>query len=61
MPLFAITRLPSLVAIMLRMTWPPDGIAQVWNFSVCGSKRTMVLGRTPDSLYQTMLPIAVIA
>jgi hypothetical protein len=45
--------LPSRVAIMLRTTPPPEGIAQVWNFSVFGSKRTRVLGLTPDSLYQT--------
>jgi hypothetical protein len=38
---------------MLRTTPPPDGIAQVWNVSVDGSKRTNVFGRTPDSLYQT--------
>src|SRR6266702_2193294 len=52
-PLQAITRLPSGVAIMLRTTPPPDGITQVWNFSVLGSKRTSVFGLTPDSLYQT--------
>ena len=53
MPLSAIAMLPSRVTIMLRTTPPPDGIAQVWNVSVDGSKRTNVFGRTPDSLYQT--------
>src|SRR5437016_4577770 len=53
-PLQAITRLPSGVAIMLRTTPPPDGITQVWNFSVLGSKRTSVFGLTADSLYHTM-------
>jgi len=28
---------------------------------VAGSKRTMVLGSTPDSLYQTTRPIEVMA
>ena len=37
---------------MLRTTPPPAGIAQVWNFSVLGSKRTSVFGFTFDSLYQ---------
>src|SRR5262245_15013702 len=32
---------------------PPPGMAQLWNFSVLGSKRTMVLGLAPDSLYHT--------
>src|SRR5687768_13893798 len=50
------TKLPSGVDIMLRMTPPPDGIAQVWNFCVAGSNLTIVFGRTPDSLYQTSLP-----
>ena len=40
--------LPSRVTIMLRTTPPPEGIAQVWNFSVSGSNRTSVFGRTPD-------------
>jgi len=34
---------------------PPPGIAQLWNFSVVGSKRTIVFGLLPDSLYQTRL------
>src|SRR5262245_45597448 len=51
-PLHAITRFPSGVAIMWRTTPPPDGITQVWNFSVLGSKRTNVFGLTADSLYQ---------
>ena len=43
--LSAITMLlPSRVVIMLRTTPPPDGMAQVWNFSVLGSKRTSVFG-----------------
>ena len=45
---------------MLRTTPPPDGIAQVWNFSVWMSKRTSVFGLTFDSLYQITLPIAAI-
>ena len=52
-PLSAMAMLPSRVTIMLRTTPPPEGIVQVWNFSVAGSKRTSVLGRTPASLYQT--------
>src|SRR5262245_11742949 len=32
---------------------PPPGITQLWNFSLAGSKRTMVFGLAPDSLYQT--------
>jgi hypothetical protein len=43
---------PSSVVIMLRTTPPPAGIAQVWNFSVFGSNRTIVFGFTADSLYQ---------
>jgi hypothetical protein len=38
----------------LRTTPPPEGIAQDWNDSVFGSKRTSVFGVTADSLYQTM-------
>src|SRR3954452_22322076 len=52
-PLHASARLPSFVAIMLRTTMPPEGMIQLWNFSVFGSKRTSVFGLTPDSLYQT--------
>jgi hypothetical protein len=37
---------------MLRTTPPPEGIGQLWNYSVFGSKRTTVFGSTPDSLYQ---------
>src|SRR6266566_2496819 len=51
-PLHARARLPSRVTETLRTTPPPEGIAQVWNFSVFGSKRTIVFGFTPDSLYQ---------
>ena len=51
-PLQASARFPSRVTDTLRTTPPPDGIAQVWNFSVFGSKRTRVFGLTPDSLYQ---------
>ena len=54
--LSAITMLPSRVVIMLRTTPPPAGIAQVWNFSVLGSKRASVFGFTADSLYQ-MAPL----
>src|SRR5215471_6015837 len=50
-PLQASTRLPSRVGIMFRTTPPPDGISQVWNCSVLGSKRTIVFGFVPDSLY----------
>src|ERR1017187_7077533 len=53
-PLSVRTSLPSVVCIMLRTTPPPAGIAQVWNFSVLGSKRTSVFGLTADSLYQMM-------
>src|SRR5258705_10110959 len=60
-PLSVRTSLPSVVCIMLRTTPPPAGITQVWNFSVLGSKRTSVFGRTPDSLYQTMPSMMVIA
>src|SRR5438477_10859883 len=38
---------------MLRTMSPPPGMAQLWNFSDCGSKRTMVFGLAPDSLYQS--------
>src|SRR5260370_36762816 len=54
----ASARLPSLVGIMLRTVPPPDGIFQVWNFSVLGAKRTRVLGLAPDSLYQRTSPTA---
>jgi len=40
------------VATMLRTVPPPDGIDARANCSVFGSKRTMVLGFTPDSLYR---------
>lgn len=45
---------------MLRTTPPPEGMGQVWNFSVLGSKRTSVLGLVLDSLYQMISPTAVI-
>src|SRR5262249_37664921 len=51
-PLSAIAILPSFVGMMLRTTPPPPGMIHVWNFSVFGSKRTIVFGRTADSLYQ---------
>src|SRR5215470_15277243 len=51
--LLAVTGLPSGVTSMLRTMSPPPGITQLWNFSVAGSKRTMVFGLAPDSLYQT--------
>src|SRR6478672_1990284 len=38
---------------MLRTMSPPPGIAQLWNFSVAGSNRTIVFGLAPDSLYQS--------
>src|SRR5215470_17769322 len=50
--LSAITIFPSRVVIIFRTTPPPAGIAQLWNFSVFGSKRTSVFGLTADSLYQ---------
>ena len=53
-PLPAIQMLPFLSGIMWRTTPPPDGMTQLWNFSVLGSKRTMVFGLTPDSFYQMM-------
>src|SRR5919199_6214798 len=58
-PLHASARLPSRVTDTLRTTPPPDGIAQVWNFSVFGSNRTTVFGFTPDSLYQMTSRIEV--
>src|SRR6185503_16634933 len=46
---------------MWRMMPTPDGIAQLWNFSVFGSNRTSASGRCPDSLYQMMSSITSIA
>ena len=44
------------------LTMPtPEGMAQLWNFSVFGSKRTSVSGLMPDSLYQTMSSTTAIA
>src|SRR5262249_53662932 len=54
--LLASTKSPSFVTSVLRTMWPPPGIAQLWNFSVFGSKRTTVFGSTSDSLYQ-MTPL----
>src|SRR5262249_53172809 len=51
--LLASTALPSRVTSMLRTMSPPPGIAQVWNFSVCGSNRTTVFGLAKDSLYHS--------
>src|SRR5437879_12330233 len=50
--LLASTKLPSFVTSVLRTMLPPPGIAQLWNFSVLGSKRTTVFGLDSDSLYQ---------
>src|SRR5439155_17728179 len=58
--LLASRKLPSGVTDVLRTIFPPPGIAQLWNFSVLGSKRTTVLGVDPDSLYQMMSLIAEI-
>jgi hypothetical protein len=44
---------------MFRTTPPPDGMIQVWNFSVLVSKRTTVFGLVFDSLYQMTSPTAV--
>ena len=51
-PLSAMAILPSRVGMMLRTTPPPPGMIHVWKVSVFGSKRTIVFGRTADSLYQ---------
>src|SRR5262252_6955698 len=51
--LLAVTGFPSGVTSMLRTMSPPPGIAQVWNFSVLGSNRTIVFGLANDSLYQS--------
>src|SRR5579871_3629404 len=53
--LLASSTLPSRVTSMLRTMSPPrrPGIAQVWNFSVLGSKRTMVFGLAYDSQYHS--------
>ena len=56
--LLARTKLPSLVTSVLRTMLPPPGIAQLWNFSVLGSKRTTVFGAASDSLYQMTSLIA---
>ena len=53
MRLLAVTGLPSGVTSILRTMSPPPGMAQLWNFSVFGSKRTMVFGLANDSLYQS--------
>src|SRR5713101_100778 len=52
--LLASTKSPSRVTEVLRTMLPPPGIAQLWNFSILGSKRTIVFGVDPDSLYQMM-------
>jgi len=57
-PLAASHMTPSGPTIMCRTTPPPDGITQLWNFSVFVSKRTSVFLSVPDSLYQMMSPIA---
>ena len=49
--LLASTGLPSRETSMLRTMSPPPGIAQVWNFCVFGSNRTIVFGLANDSLY----------
>src|SRR6202035_842693 len=56
--LLASRKLPSRVTDVLRTMFPPPGIAQLWKFSVLGSKRTTVFGVDPDSLYQMMSLIA---
>src|ERR1700688_3301358 len=58
--LLASSQLPSRVTDVLRTMLPPPGIAQLWNFSVLGSKRTTVFGVEPDSLYQMTSLIAEI-
>src|SRR5438132_11410387 len=58
--LLASTKSPSRVTEVLRTMSPPPGIAQLWNFSVLGSKRTTVFGVVPDSLYQITSLIAEI-
>src|SRR5438552_785311 len=52
--LLASTKSPSRVTDVLRTMLPPPGIAQLWNLEVLGSKRTIVFGVVPDSLYQMM-------
>src|SRR4051794_38155358 len=56
--LLASRKLPSRVTDVLRTMLPPPGIAQLWNVSVLGSKRTTVFGVDPDSLYQITSLIA---
>jgi hypothetical protein len=56
--LLASKKLPSRVTEVLRTIFPPPGIAQLWNFSGLGSKRTMVFGFDPDSLYHITSLIA---
>ena len=58
MRLLASKKLPSRVTEVLRTMLPPPGIAQLWNFSLPGSKRTTVFGVEPDSLYQMTSEIA---
>src|SRR5262245_10392116 len=48
--LLASTGFPSRATSILRTMSPPPGITQLWNFSVAGSKRTMVLGLAPEFL-----------
>src|SRR5207247_617954 len=59
-PLHAIYTRPSEVAAIFRTVPPPEGMLARAKLSVFGSNRTMVLGFTPDSLYQT-IPSGVIA
>src|SRR5204862_6824677 len=56
--LFASTKSPPFVTSVLRTMLPPPGMAQLWNFSVFGSKRTTVFGSVSDSLYQITLSLA---
>ena len=56
--LLASTKSPSRVTEVLRTMLPPPGIAQLWNFAVLGSNRTIVFGLDPDSLYQMTSLIA---
>ena len=61
-PLHAKTSLPSLVAVMLRTTPPPEGIVQISNFCLCGSKRASVFGlhagfAVPDDVTEAGDPV----
>jgi hypothetical protein len=53
-PLQAIYTRPSAIAAILRTVPLPDGITALANASVLRSKRTIVFGFTPDSLYDAI-------